>query len=139
MISRKTAVNHNAVIDHRHWYTSHATPDSRRCSAGRNAREATTTSSVMVTTQTTMQYGHKAPMRYRLWKISQCTNAKPISTPTVSAAQYHWGSETFATARTPVTTTTGKPTSPSSGLGNPSSDACGVIITEPQDSTGLML
>ena len=26
-----------------------------------------------------------------------------------------------------------------SGFGKPNADACGVIITEPQDSTGLML
>jgi len=30
-------------------------------------------------------------------------------------------------------------TMPISGLGNPNADACGVIITEPHDSTGLML
>ncbi|CNK00134.1 Uncharacterised protein [Mycobacterium tuberculosis] len=28
---------------------------------------------------------------------------------------------------------------PSSGLGKPNSDACGVAITEPQDTIGLML
>src|ERR1700756_513272 len=86
-----------------------------------------------------MQYGHNAPMRYRLWKISQCTNAAPIRTPTVNPAQYHWGRLTFATASTPVTTTTVKPTRPSSELGNPSTDACGVTITEPHDTIGLIL
>src|ERR1700756_4458232 len=93
----------------------------------------------MVTAQTTMQYGHNAPMRYRLWKISQCTNTAPIRTPTVSPTQYHWGNCTFATASTPVTITTVKPTRPSSGLGNPRIDACGVTITEPHDTMGLML
>src|ERR1700730_35001 len=139
MISRNTAVNHRAAIDHRHHYSIRTGPVCRRCSAGRIATEATTTSSAMVTTQTTMQYGHNAPTRYRLWKISQFTNAQPISTPTVSAAQYHWGRGTFATAKTPVTITTVKPTSPSSGLGNPRIDACGVTITDPQDTIGLML
>ena len=38
-----------------------------------------------------------------------------------------------------MTTTTVKATRPSSGLGNPSSDACGVIITEPHDRIGLKL
>ena len=28
---------------------------------------------------------------------------------------------------------------PMSGFGKPKADACGVTITEPQDSTGLML
>src|SRR5215472_10158984 len=93
----------------------------------------------MVTTQTTMQYGHNAPMRYKLWKISQCTNAAPTRVPTVSPTQYHWGKDTFVTASTPVTTTTVKPTMPSSGLGNPSRDACGVTITEPHETIGLML
>ena len=54
-------------------------------------------------------------------------------------AQYHRGSRTLATASTPVTTTTVNDTMPISGLGKPNADACGVIITEPQDSTGLML
>ena len=38
-----------------------------------------------------------------------------------------------------MTRTTAKDTIPMSGLGKPNSDACGVIITEPQDSTGLIL
>src|SRR6516165_34667 len=139
MISRNTAVNQSMAIDHRQWYSTRAAPDSRRCSAGRNAIDATTTSSEMVTAQTTMQYGHNAPMRYRLWNISQCTNTVPITTPTVSPAQYHWGKGTFVTASTPVTITTVKPTRPSSGLGNPRPDACGVTITEPHETIGLML
>ena len=53
----------SAAIDHRHWYSTQAAPD---CTGGRNAIDATTTSSETVTTQTTMQYGHNAPMRYRL-------------------------------------------------------------------------
>src|SRR5246127_4767593 len=134
MISRNTPVNQSVAIDHRHWYTTDAGPDSRRCSAGRKVIDATTTSSEPVTTQTTMQYGHNAPIRYRLWKISQCTNAAPIRTPTANPAQYHCGKGTFATASTPVTVTTVKPTRPSSGLGNPRIDACGVTITEPHDT-----
>ena len=59
----------------------------------------------------------------------------PIASPT----QYHRGSATLATASTPVTTTTVNATMPISGLGKPNADACGVTITEPQDSTGLML
>src|SRR6516164_1119009 len=139
MISRNTAVNQSMAIDHRQWYSTRAAPDSRRCSAGRNAIEATTTSREMVTTQTTMQYGHNAPMRYRLWKINQCTNTAPTRIPTVRPYQYHWGRSTFAIAKTPVTTTTVKPSSPSNGLGNARTDACGVTITEPHDTTGLML
>ena len=42
-------------------------------------------------------------------------------------------------ASTPVTTTTVKATMPISGLGKPNAEACGVTITDPQDSTGLML
>ena len=38
-----------------------------------------------------------------------------------------------------MTITTVKPTRPSSGLGNPRTDACGVTITDPHDTTGLML
>src|SRR5262245_16354083 len=136
MISRNTAVNHSAAIDHRHWYSTRTGPV---CCAARNAIDATTTSRAMVTTQTTMQYGHNAPIRYRLWKISQCTNAVPSSTPTVSPAQYHWGRDTLDTTRTPVTMTTVKPTRPSSGFGNPRTDACGVTITDPHDTIGLML
>ena len=81
--------------------------------------DATTTSSEMVTAQTTMQYGHNAPMRYRLWKISQCTNTAPIRIPTVRPIQYHWGNDTFATASTPVTTTTVKPRCRAAGWENP--------------------
>src|SRR5271163_5072486 len=101
--------------------------------------DETTTSSVIVIAQTTMQYGHNAPIRYRLWKISHCTNTAPIRIPAVNPTQYHWGRDTFATTSTPVTTTTVKPTMPSSGLGKPSTDACGVIITEPHETMGLML
>ena len=57
--------------------------------------EATTTSNVMVITQTTMQYGHNAPMRYRLWKISQCTNTAPSRVPTAKPTQYHCGQRHF--------------------------------------------
>src|ERR1700743_2742731 len=53
--------------------------------------------------------------------------------------QNHWGKGTFATASTPATTTTVKPAMPSNGLGKPSAEACGVIITEPHDRIGLML
>src|SRR5689334_15212707 len=139
MINKNTAVNQSAAIDHRHWKSTHPGPVCRCCSAGRYAIEAATTSSDMVTTHTTMQYGHSAPMRYRLWKINQCTNTAPTTSPTVSPTQYHCGKATFAHASRPVTTTTVKASSPSSGLGKPSSDACGVIITEPQDKIGLML
>lgn len=59
--------------------------------------------------------------------------------PTANPAQYQRGRRTFATASTPVTTTTLNATMPIIGLGNPNTDACGVTITEPQDSTGLML
>jgi hypothetical protein len=31
-----------------------------------------------------------------------------------------------------------KPITPRTGFGNPKSDACSVLITEPQESTGLM-
>src|SRR5690625_7129570 len=86
-----------------------------------------------------MQYGHNAPIRYRLWKISQCTNPAPASVPTARPTQYHRGSGTFVTASTPLTATTVNATIPSSGLGKPSTDACGVAITGPQDSTGLRL
>lgn len=101
--------------------------------------DATTTSSVAMTAQTTMQYGHRAPIRYRLWNISQCTNATPTRIPTARPIQYHLGNGTFATASTPVTTTTVKPAMPRSGLGKPSNDACGVVITEPHDTIGLTL
>src|SRR5271168_2810014 len=59
--------------------------------------------------------------------------------PTSSPAQYHCGRGTFVAASTPVTTTTVKPTMPSSGLGKPSTDACDVVITEPHDTIGLIL
>src|SRR6476619_7845915 len=108
-------------------------------SRGCNAMDATTTSSGMVIAQTTMQYGHSAPMRYRLWKISQWMNPTPSSVPMASPPQYHLGNATLKTASTPVTTTTVKATMPMSGFGKPKAEACGVIITEPQDSTGLML
>ena len=39
------------------------------------------TNAVMVATHTTMQYGHRAPMRYRLAKMSQCTNTTPNVVP----------------------------------------------------------
>src|ERR1700678_4612350 len=99
--------------------------------------DETTTSSVIA--QTPLQYGHNAPIRYNLWTISQCTTAAPIRIPAVNPSQYHWGRDTFATTSTPVTTTTVKPTMPSSGLGKPSTDACGVTITEPHETMGLML
>jgi hypothetical protein len=78
-------------------------------------------------------------MRYRLWKISQWMNATPSNVPAASPPQYHRGSRTLASASTPVITTMVKDTTPMSGLGKPNAEACGVIITEPQDSTGLML
>ena len=59
--------------------------------------------------------------------------------PVANPAQYHRGSLTLASASTPVTSTTVKDTMPISGLGKPNADACGVTITEPHDSTGLML
>ena len=94
----------------------------------------------MVTAHTTMQYGHSAPMRYRLWKISQWMNTTPSSgadrqTRPVPPRQ----PRLLASASTPVTTTTVNATMPISGLGKPNADACGVTITEPHDSTGLML
>ena len=57
--------------------------------------DATTTNSETVTTQTTMQYGHSAPMRYRLWKISQCTKPAPTRVPASNPIQYHWGKGNF--------------------------------------------
>ena len=59
--------------------------------------------------------------------------------PVASPAQYHRGSRTLAMASTPVTRTTVKETMPISGFGKPNAEASGVTITEPQDSTGLML
>src|SRR6202012_3958747 len=53
--------------------------------------------------------------------------------------QYHCGKGTFVTAKTPVTVTTVNAAIPMSELGKPSTEACGVIITEPQDTIGLML
>src|ERR1700691_3876877 len=108
-------------------------------STGRDPMDETTTRSVIVIAQTTMQYEHNAPIRYRLWKRPLCTNADAIRIPAVNPSQYHWGRDTFATTSTPVTTTTVKPTMPSSGLGKPSPDACGVTITEPHETMGLML
>src|ERR1700722_6014619 len=93
----------------------------------------------MVATHTTMQYGHNAPMRYRLWWISQCTNPAPASVPSVIPTQYHRGSATLVTANTPVTVTTANAPIPISELGKPSADACGVVITEPHDTIGLRL
>ena len=54
-------------------------------------------------------------------------------------AQYHRGSATLPIASAPVTTTTVNETMPINGLGKPKASACGVTITEPHDSTGLML
>src|ERR1700744_4120579 len=93
----------------------------------------------MVAAHTTMQYGHNAPMRYRLWKISQWRNPAPISIPAVNPIQYHCGNCTFANASTPVTSTTVKPTIPRSELGKPRTDACGVVMTDPHEMIGLML
>src|ERR1700743_2739225 len=135
-------MNHNAVIDHRHRYSALPTVPAgpaATSSTGRSMIEASTTKSEMVTTQTTMQYGHKAPIRYRLWKISQCTNTAPINTPTVNPTQYHWGKATFAAPNTPVTSTTVNPMMPSNELGNPRTEACWVSITEPQDTIGLVV
>src|ERR1700752_3990437 len=101
--------------------------------------EVTTTNSGMATPHPAMQYGHSAPIRYRLWKISQWMNTTPSAVPVARPAQYHRGSLTLASASTPVTTTTLKETMPISGFGNPNADAWGVTITEPHDSTGLML
>ncbi len=58
-----------------------------------------------------------------------------LSIPT----QYHCGSGTFVTAKTPVTVTTVNAAMPMSELGKPSAEACGVVITEPHDTIGLML
>src|SRR5581483_1068508 len=78
-------------------------------------------------------------MRYRLWNISQCTNPAPANVAAASALQYHCGKGTLVTASTPVTTTTVNAATPISGLGKPSTDACGVAITDPHDTTGLRL
>ncbi len=53
--------------------------------------------------------------------------------------QYHRGNGTFVTANTPVTVTTVNAAIPISELGKPSTEACGVVITEPHDTIGLML
>src|ERR1700722_6662801 len=71
--------------------------------------------------------------------MSQCTNPAPASVPSVIPTQYHRGSGTFVTANTPVTVTTANAPIPINGLGKPSADACGVVITEPHDTIGLRL
>src|SRR5258708_19745197 len=53
--------------------------------------------------------------------------------------QYHRGSGTFVTANTPVTVTTANAPIPINELGKPSTDACGVVITEPHDTIGLRM
>ncbi len=63
----------------------------------------------------------------------------PSKVPAASPDQYHRGSRTPATANTPVTRVTVKATTPISELGNPKTDACQVVITDPQEITGLML
>src|ERR1700722_14163052 len=71
--------------------------------------------------------------------MSQCTKPAPASVPSVIPTQYHRGSDTFVTANTPVTVTTANAPIPISELGKPSTDACGVVITEPHDTIGLRL
>src|ERR1700758_3443654 len=74
-----------------------------------------------------------------LWKISQCTNTTPRRVPPARPSQYQRGNAVRPTASTPVATTTLNATMPISELGNPNADACLVAITDPHDSTGLML
>src|ERR1700757_3459834 len=74
-----------------------------------------------------------------LWKISQCTNTTPRRVPPAKPSQYQRGNAMRPIASTPVVTTTLNATIPISGFGNPNADACGVAITDPHESTGLML
>lgn len=79
--------------------------------------------SAMVTTQTTMQYGHSASMRYRLWKMSQCTKMTPVAVPTYSPIQNQCGRVAPPTSTTPTVTMTANPATPRIGLGNPNASA----------------
>src|SRR5882757_2547971 len=69
----------------------------------------------MVTTHTTMQYGHRAWMSYRLARISQCTNTTPKVTPTCMPMRNQVGGSNPASMTTPAVTTTANATRPSSG------------------------
>lgn len=93
----------------------------------------------MVPTQATMHHGHNASITYKLWKISQVTNAKPPSAPRLSPSHTQFGKTTRAIKRTASVMTTEKEIKPIIGLGKPNTDACSVTITEPHESTGLIL
>src|SRR5690606_11979113 len=92
-----------------------------------------------VTVHTTMQYGHSAPITYKLWTMSQCTNTTPAVTPICRPSQNQRRNEAPANRAAPTAATMAKEAMPSRGLGKPNSSACGVLITDPHDSTGLRL
>ncbi len=85
-----------------------------------------------------MHHGHSAPITYRLWVINQTTKPNPNKAPRLSPSQTQRGSSTLDTSSTPIEITTLYPMRPMIGLGKPKADACSVMMTEPQDSTGLM-
>jgi hypothetical protein len=78
-------------------------------------------------------------MRYRLWKMSQCTNTTPNVVPAWMPHQNHPGRLTRAISTTPTVSRAVKPATPRMGLGNPNAAAWSVFMTDPQESTGLML
>ena len=78
-------------------------------------------------------------MRYRLWRISQCTNTTPRVVPAWMPHQNHPGSAARVSRTTPMVSRAVNPATPRMGLGNPNAAAWSVFMTDPQDSTGLML
>jgi hypothetical protein len=66
------------------------------------------------------------------------TKTIPASAPMFSPSHIDRGSSTPANSRAPNIMTMLKPITPRTGFGNPKSDACSVLMTEPQESTGLM-
>ncbi len=95
--------------------------------------------SATTVTQTTMQYGHSAPMSYSASTISQCVNPTPSTVPACSPSQNQRRYAAPASRPAPTAASAPNAASPSNGFGKPNTSACAVRITEPQLITGLML
>ena len=93
----------------------------------------------MVTDHTTMQYGHNAPIRYRLWKISQWMNTTPSSGPDRQPTQYQCGRANSGDCEYPGDDDDGEGRDADQRVRETEHRRLTVTITEPQDSTGLML
>lgn len=92
----------------------------------------------IIVDQTTMQYGHSAPMVKIAWNISQWTKQIPKITPSCRPRQNQVLYFAPAKIPMPIVIRTANDATPINGLGKPKMLACGVLIIDPHAMIGLM-